>query len=105
MAAEGDGLALLVAAVRVAAIAGREIHQRQMARIDFDAAELDRLRLENRHDPQELRLMALAQFVKPRRRGSRWLRPVLRRLLAQILGPLRTGKSHPPGAADRGVAR
>jgi hypothetical protein len=40
MAAEGDGLALLVAAIRVAAIAGRKFDQRQMARIDFDAAEL-----------------------------------------------------------------
>ena len=38
MAAESDGFALLVAALGGAAIAGLEIDQRQMARIDFDAA-------------------------------------------------------------------
>jgi hypothetical protein len=38
--AEGDGFALLVAAVKIPAIAGFNIYQRKMARIDLDAAQL-----------------------------------------------------------------
>jgi hypothetical protein len=45
MAAEGDGFALLVTAVRVAAIAPFQFDQGQMTRIDLDAAQFDRLRL------------------------------------------------------------
>ena len=42
-AAEGDGFALFVAAIGIAAIPGLKFRQRQMARIGFDAAEPDGL--------------------------------------------------------------
>jgi hypothetical protein len=50
-----------------------------MARIDFNAAEFDGLGFENRHDPNEPGLMALAQLVK-RRPGSLWFWTMLRRI-------------------------
>ena len=50
--AESNGFAFLVAAVGISAIAGFKIHQRKMARIDLDAAELGGLlALEPRHQP------------------------------------------------------
>jgi hypothetical protein len=63
--AEGDGFALLVTAIGVAAIAGFKLQQRQMARIGFDAAELDGLlAFENRHDPSGEGSVAFPQFLR-----------------------------------------
>src|ERR1700681_248615 len=87
-----------VTAVRVAAIAAFELWERKTARIDFDAAQFNRLRaLENRHRPYELGCVALAQFAKQGRFGAQWR-------LGPVLGPVGTGKPHPLGAADRGTA-
>src|SRR5258707_5371331 len=62
MTAKGDGLALLVAAVGIAAIAAFELSEGKMARIDFHAAQFDRLSvLENRLGPNELGCVAPAQ--------------------------------------------
>src|SRR4051812_36608650 len=47
MAAEGDGFALFVPAVRIAAIAVFEFDQGKVTRIGFDAAQLDRFRFLN----------------------------------------------------------
>jgi hypothetical protein len=45
VAAEGDGLALFIAAVGVTAIAPLQLDQGEMPRLDPDAAQLDRLDL------------------------------------------------------------
>jgi hypothetical protein len=59
--AEGDGFALLVAAVKIPAIAGFNIYQRKMARIDLDAAQLDWLdTFKNRLRPPEILSEVLA---------------------------------------------
>jgi hypothetical protein len=65
LSAEGDGFAVLVAAIGVAAIAGFELQQRQMARIGFDTAELEGLfAFENRHDPSGHGGVAFPQFAR-----------------------------------------
>ena len=56
MTAEGDGLALFVAAIRIAAIAALQLDQGKMPRFDPDAAQLDRLDLfEHRRRPRKRR--------------------------------------------------
>src|ERR1700761_1036565 len=97
-AAEGDGLAFLIAAIRVAAIAGFEFEQGQMTRIGLDAAKLDGLfALENRHYPSGQRCIALPQLVRFGLFG-------FRRLPWPFAGTIPTGESHSSGAADRGIA-
>src|SRR6476620_8598456 len=52
VAAKGDGLTLFVAAIRIPAIAVLQVGQRQMPRLDLDAAQLLRLDLlEHRRRP------------------------------------------------------
>src|SRR5215207_5536458 len=54
MAAEGDGLTLLIATVGVTAIALLQLDQGKMPRLDLDAAQLDRLHLfEHRRRPEK----------------------------------------------------
>src|SRR4030081_2877056 len=96
--AKGNGFALLVAAIRVAAIAASKLDQGKMARIDFDTAEFYRLgAFENRHGPHELGCVAFTQFAKQRRFSAQWW-------LGPVLASVRTAKSHSRGAADRGIA-
>src|SRR5260370_39571250 len=80
---KADGFALPVTAVGIAAVAAFELDQGKPARIDFDAAQLERLRaLENRHRPRELGCIALAQSAQQRRFGAPG-RPEARRLLGR----------------------
>ena len=82
--------------------AGFEIDQGEMAWHDLDAAQLRHFGgLEDRHRPQEFRNMPLARLAKPRRPGFR--RP-LRKMPKAVAGPVGTGKPHPFGAAERGIA-
>src|ERR1700733_12010055 len=100
--AKGDGLPLLVPAIGVAAIAVFQLHERQMAWVDFNAAKLhgldtfDRRHRPLRKRPPGLRSAASAPAAKPRldrlRRRGRLVRPT---------GP---AKPDPFCLADRGAA-
>src|SRR5271169_4088674 len=102
--AEGDRLALFVATVGVAAVAGREVNERKVTRRGFDASELCRLRsLEIGRRLQEFGNMA--RFVPPRcfcLRFCFWGPPG--QVLGPLVGPGGTDEPHAPGAADRGTA-
>jgi hypothetical protein len=103
MAAERNGFAVLVAAIGIAAVAAFEIDERDQARFDPHATELDgfgarqrRLRLHRLglHGPGGA---ALARFARPRRACSA-------RHPTRLPGLFRTSEPHALAAADRGVA-
>src|ERR1700686_1760633 len=104
MAAKGDGFALRVAAVGVAAVAGFEIDQGEMPRHDLDTAEFCRFRpFENRRRPRKPGCPALARLAAWRFfRFRRPLGPMLE-LVPGPARPTRTDKPHAPGAAKRGT--
>src|SRR3979411_2606635 len=99
MTAEGDGFAVLIAAVGVAAITGFEVSKRKVARVDFDAAELWHLRRrENRHWPDEVGSTVLAASTQLRRLVLR-RRLLGRQLIRRGLWTIRNGDAHALGAA------
>ena len=102
VAAKGDGLALLVAAIGIAAIAGFEIEQAKDGAARFrHSAAFRHFRRARRPASAAMGLGNVALARSCRRCGvcacRRWLRTASVR-------PVRTGKPHPPGAADRGTA-
>src|SRR5450631_1081669 len=96
MTAEGDGFAVLVTAIGIAAIAGFEIDQDEMTRHDFDASEFYRLRgFDLWHGPHEPGGVAFARLVRQRRLGIWfWAGPIYGPALGQIHRPVATAKSH-----------
>src|SRR4051794_14680056 len=65
MTAERDGFSLLVAAIRISAIADLQIDERKMTRIDFHAAQLWQfVSLEKRDPRDKFRDMALARLTQ-----------------------------------------
>ena len=100
MTAKGDGLAFLVAAIWIAAIAlSSSINDRWRGSISTQRSLTGFSRLEHRHAANETRAaraLPSANLTNLSSRGgwAGW----------QRLRPVRPGKTHPPGAADRGVA-
>src|SRR5215217_3079329 len=98
MPAKRDGFSLFVPAVRIPAIVAFKLDQREMARIDLDAAKRNWFRaLHDRHRP--------AEFGRPEF-GQATIQYLVQLRLARArlrLRPLRTRNLHPFGAPDRGI--
>ena len=100
MAAKGDGFALFVAAVGIAAIAPSEIDQRKMTRLDLDAAQLDRLGVARR----PARANDSGDRARSDARGSAERCPAAGLRRQRRRRPVRTRQTHSPGPADGGIA-
>src|SRR5712671_2847499 len=104
MTAEGDGFALLVTAIGIAAVAALQIDHGKMARLDLDAAELGNF------DPFDCRQWPMKSGRSRFRRANlaetvqTWRHPK-RRYLWRPIRLLGSHESHPPGPAEHGVTR
>src|SRR3982074_2226509 len=97
--AKGYGFAVGIAAVGISAVATFQLHEGEMARIDFDAAQLGRLGArEDRNWPNELGSGTFTRFVKRQFESFRLRRG---RVLGNFLGAAGTGKPHARGANER----
>jgi len=97
--AKRDGFPLFVAAVRIPAIVAFKLEQREMARVDLDAAKRNWLgALNDRHRP--------AEFGRPEFGQAGLQYPILLRpaRARRRLRPVRIRNPHPFGASDRGIA-
>src|ERR1700749_3945505 len=95
MAAEGDRLALLVAAVGVAAIARFKLDQREMARLDLQAQQRWQIdAFEDRYEPFRRGGESFAQVMQ-----AHLLR--FRRLPRRLARALAPGEAHSSSTAKR----
>jgi hypothetical protein len=98
--AKGDDLAFLVPAVGITAVAVLQLDEREMAGLDFDAAERRALDLpESRRTPEKIqRPEVVGRLSLPELRQPDLSRPRRR------LGPFRLCQTHPPRPSEGGAA-